>query len=156
MNKVRLLIGEASKRLNIADHLTYVTYPAVKEVKMLYSITENIAGVARNLMDAILRYDRLYKRIGPSVGNFRLEFETFRRKCARRYNIDNRLLRLIIETNRIVATKKESPMAFVRKDKYIICDTNYSRMQSLNLKKVKEYIQMTKELILKTRRIVKC
>lgn len=156
MEKVRLLIGEAGRNIHIADHLLYVTYPVIKETKMLYSITEKIANASKKLMQAILYYERMYKRVNPQKGNFRYELEVFRRKCAQRYNLDESYIQMIDETNNVVMSKKESPMTFVRRDKYVICDKSYSKTNALTLKKVQGYLQISKQLINKARQITKC
>ncbi|MFH1328750.1 MAG: hypothetical protein ABIH76_07935 [Candidatus Bathyarchaeota archaeon] len=155
MEKLRKLLGEARDKLNTADHLTYVTYPAIDDVKMLYAITEGLFVAARNAMKAIVQYDRMYKRVPLVPGDFRSEFEIFKSRCAVRYGIDRIYVELIEELNRVVELRKTSPMEFVRRDKLVICTENY-KMKVINLAKVKDYLKLSKGLVGHASRIIKC
>jgi hypothetical protein len=155
MEKLRRLLGEAKYKLNTADHLIYVTYPQVNEVKMLYAITENLDKVVKNVMKSVVYYERLYKRVPLVPSDFRSEFEVFKTKCAKRYGFDVRILNLIEELNRIVELKKRSPMEFVRRDKFVLCTESY-KMKVINLQKVKEYLQLSKAFYGRASRMIKC
>lgn len=148
-------MGEARDKLNTADHLIFVTYPAVNEVKMLYVIVDGISTAVKKAMIAVVRYDRLYKRVPLVPGDFRSEFAIFRDKCSVRYGLDRKYVALIAELHRVVEAKKRSPMEFVRKDKFVICTEDY-KMKVLNLAKVKEYLQISKSFVNEVSRIIKC
>ncbi len=154
MEKLRQLIGEANLNLKRADHLVYITYPLVKEVKLLYKITENIHTALIKAMEAILYYERLYKRIEPVKGDFEYELEMFKEQCARKYNIDRSFLVLIRDLQRIVEERKKSPMEFVRKDKFVICNENY-KMHVLNYPKVKNYFEDAKKFIISANKVTR-
>ena len=57
----------AKKKIQIADHMLGVTYPLVKDTKLLVVIMENIFLAYTNAMAAILYHERLFKRIPPLV-----------------------------------------------------------------------------------------
>ena len=42
MENVKFLIDEANKLINRADHLLYITYPLVKDNKIIINIAENV------------------------------------------------------------------------------------------------------------------
>jgi hypothetical protein len=154
MERLRQLVGEANLKLKKADHLTYMTYPLVNEIKLLYTITENIHDAVISAMEAVLHYDRLYKRIDPRKGDFEYELELFKDSCAMRYNIDRSFMVLIKDLKRIVEAKRKSPMEFVRKDKFVICTENY-KMQVLNIQKVKDFLSTAKRFVGSTNKAVR-
>lgn len=147
-------LKKANKLLNTADHLTYMTYPLVKETKLMLTIIEHLYNSLVAGMDAVLSYDRLYKRISPLSSDFFSRLEVFKMKSARRYNIDREYVLLIQDLRRIVEYRKKSPMEFIRGNKLVICDDNY-KMKTLTYDKVKEYLATSKKFILKVNNIFK-
>ena len=149
------LIKEANSAFSTADHLTYVTYPLLKEVKLSIIVVENLHSAVTKAMDAILYYDRMYKRINPIQDNFDAKIGVFRNSCARRYQIDEKHINLIKELRNIVSSHKESPMEFVRRDKFVICSDSYSKIKTIDINKLKEYVILTRLFIDKINSIAK-
>ncbi len=143
MEEVLRLVKEANKSYETADHLTYVTYPMIKEIKLLITISENLYNSLIKGMDAILYYDRLYKRIGPFNSDFDSRFDIFKLKSIKRYNFDRDVILLIEDLRNILKHRKESPMEFVRKNKYIMCNSDYN-MKTLTIEKIKSYLVRAK------------
>jgi len=143
MEEILKLVREAKKLYETADHLTYVTFPVVNEVKLLVTIAENLNSALVMGMNAILLYDRLYKRIPPLNTDFYSRFEVFKNRSAPRYNIDRSILLLMNDLRKVVEKRKESPMEFVRKNKFIICSDDY-KLKTLTLGKIKEYLNQAK------------
>jgi len=155
MEKFHKLIKEANSTFNTADHLTYVTYPLVKETRLIITIIENLYTAATKAMDAIIYYDRLYKRINPVAENFNSRIDVFKNKCAKRYDIDEKYINLLKDLKRIVSNHKESPMEFIRKDKFVICSDSYSNVKTLDINQLKEYISLTRSFLNKINSIAK-
>lgn len=143
MEEVFRLVSKAKQLYQTADHLAYVTYPMVNEIKLLVTITENLHNALVHGMNAIIHYDRLYKRIPPLNTDFNSRFETFKTKCAPRYNIDRSIILLMQDLKDVVEKRKESPMEFQRKNKFVICSHDY-KMKTLSISKVKEYLNQSK------------
>ena len=59
MEKFQESIDKAKKSLNIAGHMLSVTYPLVKDPKLIPAIMENIFAAYYNAVDAILYFDLL-------------------------------------------------------------------------------------------------
>ena len=110
---------KAVASMKIADHITYVTYPLMKEKRLLLKALEEIYNSILNLINAILQYDYIWKRI-QLYKDPRINFDTFKNKCSRRYNISENELSQIIEILSVVESHKKSPMEFMRKEKVII------------------------------------
>jgi len=153
MENVRKLLNEANSLFKISDHLMYVTYPLVKDNKLIVSITENLSKSLIKAMEAVLHYDRLYKRIEIFPENFYSKFDIFKRKCAVRYNIDRNHIVLIEDLKKLVDERKKSKMEFVRKDKYVICNSNYST-KIITLDKLKEYLNISRNFLKRVNHII--
>ena len=51
MESVLNLVDRANKSLNTADHLTYMTYPLLKDVKLVITIIDNLYNAYVCAMD---------------------------------------------------------------------------------------------------------
>ena len=111
---------KAGYKLKIADHMLTMTYPLVKDTKLLLIILENIFLSMTYAMTAILYYERLFKRIPAFTDNFESKFHMFKEKCVNRYNIDIKYLRVMKDLKDILIEHKKSPMEFERKGKFVI------------------------------------
>ncbi len=152
MEEFQKLAIEANKSFQIADHLAYVTYPFVKDTRLIANITENLYNALINAMNSILHYDKLYKRIFSLPDNFELRFNLFKTRSAPRYNLDKLNLSIIRDLKMIVDARKRSSMEFTRKNQYYIAYNNFS-MQSISLEKIKKYLSETRLLIEKVNEI---
>jgi len=146
MEHFRQLVAEANKAFQTADHLAFVTYPFVNDVKILMIIAENLQKALLRGMEALLYYDALYKRISPYPKEFRNQFDIFRNHTARRYNIPNDQLMLIAEVNDVVNNRNKSKVEFARRDQFVIATSDY-RVKTINIEKIKNYINLTKRFI---------
>lgn len=153
MEKLKSLITEANGALHKADHLVYVTYPQVKEAKLLYTIAYNLYVALAKGMEAVLHYERLYKRIPLVKGDFDYELNLFK-DCMGEYNINRSSVLLLQDLKRLVETKKKGPIDFIRRDKFVICSDDYS-MQVLNLQKVKNHLADVKAFMDRVNRTVR-
>ena len=153
MERHQELLIEMDRAFRTADHLAYVTYPLVKDIKLLMNILENLDKSLKAGMNALLEYDRLYKRIGPLPESFELRFEIFQRKLVMRHAINAGFLDLIETMHNLVIYKQKSPMVFQRKDKYVIANHRY-RMKTITIEDAKKYLEKAKPFISKVRNVV--
>ncbi|RMF54516.1 hypothetical protein D6745_05125 [Candidatus Woesearchaeota archaeon] len=146
MEKFQLAQQKAKKNLQVADHMLTVTYPMVKDPKLLASVMENLFLSLTNAMASLLYLDRMYKRVPPFQDTFESKFMVFRDKCARRYNIQKEYLDFILEVKNLVLEHKKSPVEFSRKDKFVICSDNYS-IKAISVEKMKSYVAKAKMFV---------
>ena len=146
MEKLKEMVAKANKLYKTADHLAYMTYPLVRDTKLIITVVENLYASLVMTMDAFLYYDRLYKRISPVPENFHSKFETFKTKTAPRYGIGRESLLLMLDLRDIIKKRKESPMEFTRRDKYVIASHDY-KLRLISIEKTKEYLADSKILI---------
>lgn len=153
MQEILNSLNQANKLLKTADHLVYVTYPLLKDNKLIITMAENLAGSMIKAMDALLYYEKYYKRIYHFPQDFRSKLEIFKNIC-NHYNIPRNYLSLMQDLNDIIEKRKTSNMEFIRNDKYIICNNNYE-MITLNYEKIKEYLNTSRFFINKVNFILK-
>jgi len=137
---------EAKKNIKIADHMLSVTYPLIKDPKLLLAIIENIFLAYTNAMNAIVYYDRLFKRIPPFQDSFESRFNVFRQRCLIKHNLPRNFATEIQELKDIITEHKNSPIEFSRNDKFVICSDNY-RIKTISLNDIKNYIEKAKLFI---------
>jgi len=145
--KYILSLEKAKKSLRTADHLTYMTYPLVRENKLLLKILDEIYLAVFNTINSILQYEYLYKRI-QIYSDPKENFRTFQ-KLAEKYNLSQEQLKKLTEILTLFENHKKSPFEFSKKEKIIIMSDNL-HTETLNLEKIKSFLLETKDFIRKT------
>ena len=146
MEKYEELREHARKRLQVADHMLTMTYPMVKDPKLLLAVMENIFLALTNSIGALLHYERMYKRVPPFQDTFVSKFSVFKQKCAQSYRIDPDYVSMVQEIKEIILQHKKSPVEFTRNDAFVICSEDY-KMKTISLDKMKIYILKSKTFI---------
>jgi len=149
MEKFLEKVQEAEKNLRTIDHIIYVTFPLIKDKRLLLKVIQDIKKVITNCITSILQYEYLYKRVSLYKDS-RENFKTFTEKCAARYNISKGEVNLLLELFKFVEKHKESPFEFVRNEKIVILSEN-SKPATLTLEKIKEFLIMAKDILRKTK-----
>lgn len=153
MEKFQENIKQAIRSLQIADHMTYVTFPLVNEQRLLLKIFDEIHKSIINCINAILNYEYLYKRIQLYTNN-RENIRTFTNKCAKTYNLNNEQIKKILEILELNKKHKQSAMEFVKKDRVVILSDSL-KTQTLDVYKIKQYLLLAKELLMEVNKRVK-
>ena len=141
-------LKEAIRHLQIADHMTYVTFPLVNENRLLLKIFDEIYNSIIGCVNCILNYEYLYKRISlykshkDNLGTFV--------NLAKEYDLSNEHIKKIEEIIEVNKRHKESAMEFVKGDKVVILSDNLGT-QILDLRIVKEYLLLAKELMVRVK-----
>jgi hypothetical protein len=146
MNQYEEYLREASRTFKVADHMISVTYPLVKDNKLLLAILENICLSLTNSISALVYFDRYYKRVPPFQDKFESVFNMFRMKCVSNYGIDKSHVEMVQDIRSLIKEHKESPVEFSRDDKFVICSGNYN-LNSVSIEDMRKYLQKTKEFI---------
>jgi len=149
MEKFLENILEAEKNLRTLDHIIYVTFPLIKDKRLLLKVIQDIKGVIANCITSILQYEYLYKRVSL-YRDSRENFKTFTEKCAQRYNIGKDEIKLILELFKLVENHKKSPFEFVKDEKIVILSEN-SKPTIMTLEKTKEFLIAAKDILRKTK-----
>ncbi len=152
-DRIQALVGIANNKLSTADHLAYTTYPTVREPKLLLSIIEDIfVGVSAG-MDAILLYERMFKRVPPHTSDLMTRIDVFKTKCAERYNFNREVMVMLIDIQRLLEFNRKSAMQIAKRDKLVIFEDDY-RMKSITIESVKNYLTLSKPFIEKVNKVL--
>ena len=153
MEVLKDLMKDSNTHLNTADHLAYVSYSNIKDNKIVVSIAENLYKSLLKAVEAVLQYERMYKRIPPYSENFNAKLEMFKTKCAPRYNLNNEIV-ILLDNLRIIVDQKKELMENDRKEKFAVFNNEY-KIKSLTIEKVKEYLVKSNPFIQKVNEIIK-
>jgi hypothetical protein len=146
MERFQVARETARKNIRIADHMLTITYPMVKDPKLLLAVLENIFLSLTNAMGAVLYHERLFKRIPPFHDTFESKYNMFVAKVVPKYGIDRTMLNVMVEIKDILLEHKKSPVEFTRQNKFVICSDSYN-MKTISLEQLKAYIAKTKVFV---------
>lgn len=145
MEKYTESLQKAIKSLQVADHMAYVTYPLIKDKRLLLKILDNLYEAILHTINSILQYDYLWKKV-QLYKDAKSNFQVFKHKCAPRYQINKEQISEILEILSLVEKHKKSPLEFQRKDKVVIMSDNL-RTNVIDIEKIKSYLTTSKRLL---------
>ena len=137
-------LNEAKKFLKIADHMVYITYPAMKEHRLLIKILEQVNVVQKAIISFILQNEYNNKSV-KLYAEPKVNFQTFL-GCSTKYGLSSENIDSIKQTAALIEMHSTSPMEFVRHDQFIIMSDNM-HMESLTYEKVKNHLVQSKEML---------
>lgn len=143
----------AEKTIKTADHMIYVTFPLIKDKRLLLKILQEMKNAIALCINSILQYEYLYKRI-KLYKDSRLNFKIFIERCVPRYGITKEEINLILDLFDFVEKHKESPFEFVKDEKLVIM-SNGLRPKIMTVEKTKEFMIVAKSILKKTREIIR-
>ncbi|MEM0465862.1 MAG: hypothetical protein QXW97_04160 [Candidatus Pacearchaeota archaeon] len=143
MQKFIFYFNKAVRSLQLADHITYVTYPLLKEKKLLLKILDEIYESVIYSIYAILYFNFYKNKSKIPLNNNKLK-EFFKKKSFNLLN-DTQLNR-IKEIINIYNKHKLSSVEFIIKNKVVIMNDDL-KIYVLDIKKIKEYLLTAKELL---------
>ncbi len=147
MEEYKLSLEKSVKHMKIADHMIYTTYPLLKDKRLLLKILEELYNSALNLINAVLQYDYLYKRINLYQDS-RANFQTFRDKCASRFGISREQVNSVLEIFSLIEKHRQSPIEFMKRDQLVIMSDGI-KIDTLSIEKMKIHILNVKDMIRK-------
>ena len=146
MTEPKILLDKAEHSLRTVDHIIYITYPLIKENRLLKKVIEQLYEIANNIIEAVLEYESMYKRIQMPKQD---HFETFKNKCSAKFNINSEEIGILKELFEIMKKHQESSFEFSRKEKLVIM-LNNSRTESIGIEQLKKYLNILKIMLKKT------
>lgn len=148
MEKVKEHLRKAKKNLELADHMTYITYNVVKDPKLLLAIIENLFLAMTYSMGSVLHYEKLYKRIPQFKDNFDSKLRVFRERCVSRFDIEQKYLDIMRDLKVFILEHRKSPVEFTKGSRFVICSDTY-KMRTISVEEIKNYLSQTKEFVKK-------
>jgi len=147
VEQYQIKLKKAITELQIADHMALVTYPLIKDKRVLLKSFEKLYSSIINLISAILQYEYLWKRI-KIYQDPKDNLKTFLDKLSPKYNVSKQDLNEIKEMILIFEEHKKSPIEFTKGEKIIIMSKDL-KTRTLDLNKIKIQINLIKDLIKK-------
>jgi hypothetical protein len=142
-------LQEAERTIQSVDHMIYITFPLVKDKRLLFKILTDIKSAVVNCINAILQYEYINERV-TLYKSAKENFETFVNRCAIRYKISKEEITSILELFDIIEKYKDSPIEFLKNESIIIVSDNM-KTRVITMEKIKFLLILTKNLIKKTK-----
>ncbi len=149
MEKFLEYLSEATRIIKACDHMIYVSYPLIKDKKLLIKIIIELKKGVAYLINAILQYEYIFKQI-KLYKDAKSNLETFINKSAKRFNIKVQEIKILLELFDVVEIHKNSPMTFTKDEKVVILTENMNK-EIITLEKTKEFLIASKNLLQKTK-----
>ena len=138
---------EAKKTLRTADHIIYITYPVLKENRLLIKVLEEIYSAVQKTVELIMNHEYEMKRI-KIYSDPKLNMTLFEQKCASRYNFTSEEMMGIKQIIELFHCHKSSPVEFARQNKFIIMSDDL-RTESITVQRLKGLLNLAKGFIRK-------
>jgi len=145
MHEILFLIQKAKEQIMIGDHLLYMTYPVLKENKLIISIAENVYNAMIFSMDSLLMHERMYKRISLYPDDFNSKLEILR-KISERCKINREAILIIQDLKIFLDERKNSRVEFAKNDKYVLFSQK-QQLRSLGIEKLKQNLNISKSFL---------
>lgn len=140
------LRNKAIQQYDAAFHLLNVTFPLIKDPKLMTGIINNIFSSLEYTMEAILAYERQLQLVPHYLDNFQSKFNLFRYKSVKRNKIPLNLILLIMDMKELVELHQKCPMKFQRGNRYVLASHDYE-LKVLSISEIREYIAQNKEFL---------
>ncbi|MFH0870009.1 MAG: hypothetical protein V1866_03045 [archaeon] len=143
MEQFQFLRDKAVEKIQVADHMLFMTYPMIKDPKILLAVIENVYASLDFGVGAILHHEKLFKRAPPFQESFQSRLEVFRRLVVPNYNLNPGYVRLITDVRTVLSEHRKSPVSFVKNDKFVILSPSY-KVKTIDVNLAKKYVFETK------------
>ncbi|MBI2665742.1 hypothetical protein HYX12_03920 [Candidatus Woesearchaeota archaeon] len=144
---------KAKQQYDIGFHLLKVSYPMLKDPKVLVGVVHNLLHSAEESMDTILTYDRKKMLIPAYPTNFHGRFDVFQRRSAPRYKIPVEISSALLKMKEITQDQQKSPVEFSRDKNFVLCSKDY-KTRVISSQEVQEFLEKTKQLLDLTQQII--
>ncbi len=148
MEKYEISLEEARSTLDSANRMITLTLPVLRDNKFLVKIFEKIHDSMLSIVKSVLQHEYLYKRINL-YQDAESNFDTFR-ECAERYKIPSDYANQIRKVFLLMKSHKESPVEFVKKEKFVILSDNL-RTDIITIAKLKEFHAIALDVLSRTK-----
>jgi len=138
-------IEEAERLHKASEHLVVVSYPFVKDSKLLLRALDSLFNSINLSIGAILSFESFYKRANEG-NNFRENLSIFLNKCALRYGLSIEEQEMLKKIFILKQKHEESGFEFSRKGKIIMLDDSLGFSQ-LEPEVMKNFLKISKKVL---------
>ncbi len=147
MEEYTKVMQEAIIAFKTADHLMYVSYPLLKDNKLLLALVYNLHISGFKAVYAFLLYEKLYKRLHLLPSDFQSRIDLFESHLMGKIDIRPEVCKIIKNLKSLVDQHQRSPIEFSRKDAYVLCNEDYSRLTKLTPELLRTYLSSVREFL---------
>ncbi len=153
MEKYQENLQNAVKSLKIADHILYITYPVIKDKRLLLKSLDSVYEAMVDIINSFLQYDHIWKRIQLSADP-KNNFEIFINRTSKNNNITREEVQEILDFFSVIEAHRKSPMEFKRKEKIVIMGSDLHTTM-IDPEKIKKYLSLTRRIFERARFMLK-
>ncbi|HII71950.1 TPA: hypothetical protein HA265_04310 [Candidatus Woesearchaeota archaeon] len=132
--------AQAIRSLRVADYMLNITYPSVKEPKLLLAIIDDIFVSLTNMINAFMVRDG--RELDDDFFHLFSDFKSFARDLG--FTDDD--FDFIFRIHKIIHDHKQASVEFARDGKFVICLDGYN-LEPITVEDVKAYIFKAQPLL---------
>ena len=152
MEKFLKDIQETQKAIQTVDYMIYMTFPLIKDKRLLLKIVLELKSAITKCINLILQYEYLHKRI-TLYQSPKTNFRIFKEQCAPRYKITKQEIELILELFDLIDKHKQSSFEFMKDEKIIILSDDL-RQKTFTIETAKEFLILAKNILNKIQKLI--
>lgn len=133
---------KAKEQIRLADHILTINYAVADEPKLFVNIILDLKKAIEHIINIFLIKENKQTDI-----EFTQKIEFYRDHTAIKYNLPVSYINMIEEIKNIIFDHDNSGVEFARKEKYVICDEDYHKLNTLDSKKTRELVTKAKLFI---------
>ena len=145
MERFQEELSAGRQQLMTADHLVSITFPLVKDNKLLLTAIESLFAAAKSLMASLLHYESVFKRLPRFKEDYGSMIYWFKSRCMPRYGLSSDYGAVMGELKLLHDDHRASTIEFSRKDCLVICSDTY-RFRKITLLQIKSYVAVVKRM----------
>lgn len=150
MEKFVESLVSAEKMIMAADHMAYVSFPLIKDKRLLLKVLQETKNAVALCINSILQYEYMHERIMLHKDP-KTNYKVFMERCTPAYGLSRPQTNLITELFDFVERHKESPFEFMKDEKVVILGSGLQQPKTLTIEKAKEFLILAKTLLKKAR-----
>lgn len=133
-------------RLQSSNHMLTVSYPLLKDTKILLSVATNLLKACEFAMNALLEMAKHRKIISSYKNDFTHKYNLLIQKVLNEFEVSKIHLKTISRLKEIIKTHKKSSVEFTRKKKFVMASESYE-LRTLSENDLKNFYQKTKKFV---------
>lgn len=136
----------AEQKLKVADHILTMTYPLVKDPKLLLNVAMNIVECMEFALSSVLEFERLFKRIPPYQEDLNEKIELFENYVVKKHSMPGKYRETLLGLKEFIASHKDATVEFIRKDKMVVADEDY-RLMSISPVEIQKHLHVARDFL---------
>ncbi len=144
----------AKNEVRVADHMLIMTYPLVRDPKMLIAILKKLMKACDIALNVAVKLEYENKKITVLPKDIGSKIKIIGDALHKSYGFERMEIRIIKEIYKIMQEHEAAAIEFTRKEKLIISSEDY-HLRTLSYNQIKKYVPLIKSFISKIEKRVK-